>query len=197
MANPHPKTGPGGTPGVLFNTTNSPARQRWKWELAIRFMLKNPNAKQTEVAQHIGIDAHTLSFWMKDPEWVNLHNQITTGILTAVDAELAEDVRHQHLTLKRLIPVALQNLAELALQNANPSIKLKATQEILDREGHFAKVQRMGLATHEQGGISDEKDNNIAKALIDALNTAHASKDSEGKTKPLTIEASPVTEVLQ
>lgn len=182
MANPNPMNGAGGpghTKGVAFTTTNSPARKRWKWELAIRFQLKNPNAKQSEVAQHVGVDVVTLSTWMADPEWVNLHNQITTGILSSIDADLAEDITHQRLTLKRLVPLALQNLAELALQSSNPAIKLKATNEILDRDGHFAKVQRVGLATEDQGGVSDQKDNNIAEALIDALTIRKAAIDAK------------------
>jgi hypothetical protein len=206
VANPNPlggAGGPGHTAGVPFTTTNSPSRVRWKWELAIRFQLKNPNAKQTEVAQHIGIDVVTLSQWQSDPEWINLHNQIVTGILGAVDAELAEDITHQRLTLKRLVPTALQNLAELALQSANPNIKLKATTEILDRDGHFAKVQRVGLASEAQGGVSDEKDNDIATALIAALANAKTntstSQGEEGKVAgaPPTIDSAPASKEVQ
>jgi len=184
MANSNPlggTGGPGHTKGVAFTTTNSPSRQRWKWELAIRFQLKNPNAKQSEVAAHIGIDAQTLSTWQADPEWTNLYNQITTGILSSIDADLAEDITHQRLTLKRLVPTAIQNLAEMALQSANPNLKLKASLEILDRDGHMSKVQRIGLASEAQGGISDQKDDDVAKALGEALIQAKL-KQAESKT---------------
>lgn len=200
MANSNPMGGLGGPgrPTGPGTTTNSPSRMRWKWELAIRFMLRNPNAKHTEVAAHVGVAGGTLSQWMMDPEWVNLHNQITTGILSSIDADLAEDITHQRLTLKRLVPTALQNLAELALQSANPNIKLKATTEILDRDGHFAKVQRVGLATEDQGGVSDEKDNAIAAALGNALIAAQAAKQAAAiKAKEITIESAPTTEQVQ
>lgn len=198
MANSNPfggAGGPGHTPGVPFTTTNSPARVRWKWELAIRFQLKNPNAKQSEVAAHIGIDIQTLSNWQKDPEWANLHNQITTGILSSVDADLAEDITHQRLTLKRLVPVAIQNLADMALQSSNPNLKLKASLEILDRDGHMSKVQRIGLPAAEQGGVSDQKDDDVARALGEALLQARAKK---ALVKPeITIESAPASETPQ
>lgn len=197
MANHSAKGGPGVPQGTIFQTTNSPSRQRWKWELAIRFMLKNPNAKQPEVAQHIGVAIPTLSQWMTDPEWTNLHNQITTGILSSIDAELAEDITHQRLTLKRLVPTAIQNLADLALQSANPSIKLKASQEILDRDGHFAKVQRVGLATEGQGGVSDQKDDEISKLLVESLHLARERKQAQATTPSPTITSPSISKEVQ
>lgn len=191
MANPNPMQGlggPGHTKGTQFNTTNSPSRQRWKWELAIRFQLKNPNAKQSEVAKHIGVTTVTLSQWQADPDWQDLHNQIVTGILSHVDEDLAEDVTQQRLTLKRLLPVALQNLAAFATQDSNPQLKFKATQEILDREGNHARVTRMGLPTEQQGGVAGSIDNEVASKLIEALQAAQAVKKQE-----VTIDSPPVS----
>lgn len=191
MANPNPMNGPGGTAGgpghtkgQAFNTTNSPSRTRWKWELAIRFMLRNPNAKQTEVAKHIGVTTVTLSQWMANPDFVDLQNQITTGVLSHVDEDLAEDVVEQKLSLKRAIPMALQGLVDLAMQQSNPQIRLKAIGEILDREGNHAKVTRVGLPTHDQGGIAGAIDNDVANKLVEALQAAQAAK----QPKPVTIE---------
>jgi len=186
--------GPGHPSGVAFTTTNSPARQRWKWELAIRFQLKNPNAKQAEVAKHIGVSPVTLSQWQTDPSWMDLHNQIVTGVLSHVDEDLAEDLTAQRLTLKRMIPLALQNLADLALQSSNPAIKLKATQEILDREGNHAKVTRMGLATDSQGGVANHLDNEVALKLAEALLAARAASAA---TTPITIDSPLATEKEQ
>lgn len=200
MANSNPlggAGGPGHTKGVAFTTTNSPSRVRWKWELAIRFQLKNPNAKQSEVAAHIGVDIQTLSNWQSDPEWVNLHNQITTGILSSIDADLAEDITHQRLTLKRLVPLAIQNLAEMALQSANPNIKLKASMEILDRDGHMSKVQRIGLPAAEQGGVSDQKDDSVAQALIQALTQARTAQTPTKPVEPITIDSASPSEEVQ
>jgi hypothetical protein len=120
---------------------------------------------------------------------MDLHNQIVTGILSHVDEELAEDINAQRLSLKRLVPVALQNLADLALQNSNPGIKLKATQEILDREGNHARVTRVGLPSIEQGGIASHIDNEVANKLIEALQAAQAS---QAKPAPVTIEDPPL-----
>lgn len=200
MANSNPMSGQGGpghTPGVAFTTTNSPSRQRWKWELAIRFQLKNPNAKQSEVAAHIGVDIVTLSQWQAQQEWKDLHNQIVSGILSQIDAELAEDINHQRLSLKRLVPVAIQNLADLALQSANPNIKLKASMEILDRDGNMAKVQRVGLATAEQGGVASQVDNEVAKLLGEALLAAKAKKDASKEPAQPSISDPPVSKELQ
>lgn len=196
MANPKPMNAPGGGPGgpghqqgVAFNTTNSPSRKRWKWELAIRFQLKNPNAKQTEVAKHIGVTPVTLATWQADPDFVDLQNQIMTGVLSHVDEDLAEDVTTQKLSLKRMIPMALQGLADLALQTSNPQIKLKAIGEILDRDGHLAKVTRIGLPTEAQGGIAGVIDNEVAAKLVEALQTAQAA--TKAQATPVTIDSPP------
>lgn len=193
MANYQAKGGPGLPKGYVFSTTNSPSSVRWKWELAIRFMLKNPNAKMPEVAQHVGVAEQTLAQWKVDPEWTNLHNQITTGILSSIDADLAEDITHQRLTLKRLVPTAIQNLADLALQSANPSIKLKASQEILDRDGNFAKVARVGLAMQGQGGVSDQKDDDVSRALLESLAQARG-RGAEGQPAAQATQAPPTIE---
>jgi hypothetical protein len=190
MANPNAPGGPGHPAGQPFTTTNSPARVRWKWELAIRFLLKNPNAKQSEVAKHIGVSPVTLSTWMASPDWQDLHNQIVTGVLSHIDEGLVEDIAEQRLTLKRLLPVALQNLASFALQDSNPQLKFKATQEILDREGNHARVTRVGLPSAEQGGVASHLDNEAATQLLQALAA------TQGPKAP-TIEDPPVTETEQ
>lgn len=192
MANPNATGGPGHTPGQPFTTTNSPSRQRWKWELAIRFMLKNPNAKQSEVAKHIGVSPITLAVWQQDPDFVDLQNQIMTGVLSHVDEDLAEDVTNQKLSLKRMIPMALQGLADLALQSSNPQIKLKAIGEILDRDGHLAKVTRIGLPTDAQGGVAGTMDNEVAAKLLEALTAANtAATKAKANNQQPTIDSPP------
>ena len=192
MANFNAQGGPGHQPGVAFTTTNSAKRQQYKWELAIRFMLKYPNSKNSEVAAHIGIDTVTLSIWQNDPDFVVLKQQILSGVLCHLDEDLAEDVISNHLTLKRLVPVAIQNLADLAYQRTNERLRLEASREILDREGHFTKVSRVGLPTAEQGGVANAIDQNTANELINALNAAKAAN-----APPASIDDPPITESEQ
>lgn len=193
MANPFATGGPGHTPGVAFTTTNSPNRVRWKWELAIRFELRYPNAKNTEIATHIGIDPVTLSQWMADPDYKALKQQLISGILSHIDEGLAEDIQQNHITLKRLVPLAIQNLADLAMQRTSEKLRLEASREILDREGHFTKVSRIGLPTQEQGGVASTIDQETANTLIEALNAAKATHS----TSEASIDDPPLTESKQ
>lgn len=162
----------GRPPGVSHNSA-SPYSKRWRWELAIRFELANVGIKADAIAAHVGVSPSTLAQWRMNPEYVTLYNSIVCGVLDEIDSELSEDIKAQQFKLKKLVPIALTGLMELAMQKVNPSVRAKACSEILDREGNFAKVSRIGLATENQGGIG-KLDNDTANALIASLNAAKA-----------------------
>jgi hypothetical protein len=93
-------------------------------------------------------------------------------------------MEYKHERMRAMIPQALQNLYDLA-RSSNENVKLKATAEILDREGTMAKVSRIGLATQDQGGVGTVIDDEIASNLlgIQKIQAERAEKSAkEAKT---------------
>lgn len=185
--------GPGRPTGPA--TTGSSLQQKlWKWDIAIRYMIVNPNAQHKDIAAHVGVAQQTVAQWMIDPDFVTRSNTIRSGILSHLDEQICEDVKLQRIELKRAVPIAMQSLIDLALQRGNAQVRLKASAEILDRDGHFSKVSRIGLPTEDQGGISDQIDNATAATLIASLAKAQAAKEA---AKSPTIESPSPTEKVQ
>lgn len=159
------------TRGIPFGTktvSKSSQDRRYRMELAIRFFLLNPTATTSDMADHVGVSTQTINFWRQSKEWKNLHNQLTTGVLDNIDSKMFSDVEFQRMKLKRMVPLALQNLATLAMQQTDKKLMLEATKEILDREGNLSKVSRVGVPTESQGGTGSKVDSDVAAALMDA-----------------------------
>jgi len=143
-------------------------KTRWRTETAIRLALINPGLTDAEIAEHVGLTHAGYTQLKRRPEYKQIYTQLTTGILSSIDAELGSDIKNLRERLKSTVPVALQHLADL-LNNNDPKIKLQAIKETLDRDGRFASVTRVGLPTEEQGGFISKADHDIASALLGAV----------------------------
>jgi hypothetical protein len=124
------------------------------------------------IADHLGLTPAQITNWRSGvykQDYNNLKNQLLTGIMSSVDIELQDSVKFNRMKLDNAVPLALDNLVDLALQRTNPTLRLKASLEILDRQGQHAKVTRIGLPTSDQGGAGDVKDNDVASELVQAL----------------------------
>jgi len=125
--------------------------------------------KDPEIAAFLNLSLAGLAQMKADPEYAAIRMQVLTGVVSDAEKELIRDTEYKHELLRDLVPAALRNLFDLA-NSQNESIKLKATAEILDREGTMAKVSRIGLATADQGGIGNSIDDETAANLVTALN---------------------------
>jgi len=143
-----------------------------KMHILIRLELANPLLSSTDIAKLAGIGIGRFGMMKRLPLYQQLHNQYMTGLVTRLDVKVDANLTLTKETLHFAVPLAMQTLLKQALQEKDLRVQNKACNDLLDRDGHFAKVRRLGLATKDQGGVTaaDSKDNEVANELIKALN---------------------------
>ena len=137
--------------------------------LLVRLELKSPHLTSAEIAKMVGLSPQSYVILKASQLYRDIYNQYLSGVLTKLDVQVDNNLELTAESLKFAVPIAMQALVEQAIQTKNERIRNKAANDILDRDGHFAKVQRIGVATTEQGGAGDDKDNAIAGELVRAM----------------------------
>lgn len=143
--------------------------------LLVRLELANPTLSLLEIAQLAGIKQTHFAIIRATPLYQQVKNKYVTGLLTNLDQKVSDQYKTSKETLSFAVPIALQNLVKQAMNASDERVKNKACNDILDREGSFAKVTRMKLSTtttEKQAG--DEKDQDTAAQLLKALTNAPA-----------------------
>jgi hypothetical protein len=142
-----------------------------KMHILIRLELGNPLLSSTDIAKLAGIGIGRFAMMKRLPLYQQLHNQYMTGVITRLDTKVDKNLTLTQETLGFAVPMAMQALLKQAMQEKDLRVQNKACNDILDRDGHFAKVRRIGLATTEQGGAvaTEDKDNVAAAELIKAM----------------------------
>lgn len=158
--------------------TNASFKRQIRMQRAIN--LEKALYKDAEIAVFLGITPAGLAQMKADPEYVLLRMQAMSGVITEAEELYLKEAEYKHDQLRALVPQALQNLFDLA-RSQNEHVKLKATSEILDREGTLAKVSRIGLATADQGGAGTVIDDEIANNLlnIQKIQTERAAQSAK------------------
>jgi hypothetical protein len=128
-----------------------------------------------QIAAFIGINPQTLVLLKGTAEFQARMISLQTGIIEQHTESLRMDEEYQVQELRSLVPPALQKLKELLL-SANPHIALKATQDILDREGTHAKVSRSAIDLKEQVSLSVT--NAVAQSIANVLANAPRLPDT-------------------
>lgn len=157
-----------------------------KMHLLVRLELANPQLNVGEIARLAGIPLGRYAIFKRLPQYQQIHNQYFSGVITRLDKRVDQNMTLTSETLKFAVPIAMQNLLKQALQEKDLRVQNKACNDILDRDGHFAKVTRVGLATPEQGGVAADKDNEVANELIKAMQNGQPNTSTNIQTPPLT-----------
>jgi hypothetical protein len=165
-----------GNPGT--NRGKPHIRTIEKARIAVRLELRNMGIPLSDIAAHVGMTSSSFSLLRKTRLYRILKQQYFTGILSVYDENLIDDIEANTRTLKAAVPIALDNLVTFAADRTDKRICMEATKEILNRNGHFAPVSRIGLPTNDQGGITNKQDDEVAGELMGAmLRTAAKNKE--------------------
>lgn len=167
-------------------------RTKDRIKIAVRLELRNLGMSSSEIAEFIGISGTAFSILKKTSHYRIIKNQMMTGVLSEMDNQVAESLDLNSKTLRSGVPIALENLLALASgtfkgQPVDVKVMKDASESILDRDGRFAKVSRIGAPSKEQGGFADGVDQEVAGELINAL--------ANGKKK-VNIETPPASEAI-
>lgn len=150
-----------------------------KLKLIIRLELGSPNLSIGQICQIVGISQVRLATLRKLPIYTILHNQYMTGVITRLDKRVEDNYDLTSQTMKFSVPIAMQNLVQQAMNAKDERIKNKACNDILDRDGRFAKVTRTNLIVENDPNKVADKDNDEANTLIKALQTAKTNQSAQ------------------
>jgi hypothetical protein len=168
-----------------------------KINLLIRLELDNPHLSSTQIALLCGLSIQRYSVMKRHPYYQQIHNTYMTGLLTNLDMSIGNKYTQAQKTLEMAVPVAMQGLFKQALMAKDERVKNKAFNDILDRDGRFAKVQRHGLATAEQGGVADDKDNKAVLQMLEAINSVKNTNNLSQVSPPPTIHDPGISDKVQ
>jgi hypothetical protein len=132
------------------------------------------------IANHIGVTKQYISQLKATKEFQNATIAVMSGLLSTENQQALESLAARRAELDAMVPMALMQLRNLALSR-NPNIALRATQEILDREGNFAKVSKSSVELKTPEDLSNaSKVGNEMLSILRGIN-------------PNTIQADPVS----
>jgi hypothetical protein len=152
-----------------------------KINIIIRLRLANPAMTLTDIAKLVGLSPVRMSIVMKSPEYNRLSNHYLTGIYHGLDQQVKSQLHGAGETLKLAVPVAMSELLKEVLHAKDERVRNKAANDILDRDGHFAKVSRVGVSVETDPSAINKKDQEMAGVFLKAIASSGA-----GETVPLT-----------
>lgn len=156
-----------------------------KMQIAARIEMANLGMTDDAIAMHLGVRVAVFRRLKKVKMYQQIKSQLLTGILAPLDEDLNNNYNVNKRRLASAVPMALENLMALASQKVDKALQLKASQDLLDREGSFAKVSRQNVTVVDKNQASTPEDDAVAAEILHAARASHTSKvDIDGK--PLT-----------
>lgn len=150
--------------------------------------LENAGFTKPQIAAMLVISTNRLSYIMKSPDYLIVRMGITHGIVVDGEAQLSIIKAQRKEMLTQLLPPALQLLAnEIQRQPitlAERKHQVALAQDLMDREGTFAKVSRTEIKPVDH--FDFEETDKASRSVINAIraaapaagNTSHHTKDA-------------------
>lgn len=146
----------------------------WKRALKIervaRLSLDPAMYSNEQIANHLKCHVQTVVLIRQLPEYHAKMLELSSGILSAYDADLRSDTDNARAELKSMIPSSMMVIRDALLNKRNPALQFKAALEIMDREGSMAKVSKSSVAVEVKPNM--QVDPNVASNLMALLSSA-------------------------
>lgn len=153
----------GGNPSAL--NRGMTIGKRIKIEKAARLCATGLYPDKT-VADHLGITQVYLSQLKTTKEFQSAAMAVMTGVLSRANEDALSTIEDRREELSAMVPMALLRLRNLALSR-NENIALKANMEILDRDGHLAKVSKSSIELKKPEDLNEAT--KTANSILDIL----------------------------
>lgn len=123
-----------------------------------------------QIAAHMGINVQTLVYLKNTPEFQSKLIELATGVISQFDKDLREDILNNGRDeLRGMVPIALQGL-RTALVSKNEQIKMRAIEQVLDREGTLSRVSRTSVSLETKPDLTQA--NSVGSDLLSLLQNA-------------------------
>jgi hypothetical protein len=162
------------TPLGNVSTKKAPGMQHKRYmrmEKLVRLELSGYT--EDEMAFHQQITKVRVNQIKRTPEYIALRTSLASGLVSEADRNMLEDLNDNHQVLREMVPEALLAVRDAILDKNNPALRLRAAQDLLDREGTLAKVSKTEVKTRVE--YDYDQHDKVAGSLLDAL------KDTESK----------------
>lgn len=152
-----------------------------------------------EIAKLLNISLVTLHQMKAQPEYLAKRAELSTGVVTDLEAGLRQDTENLRREIQDMMPSALRVLRNAvsrgAVDNApvqDIKLGLDASREIMDREGTFAKVSKSEIKLKEAPHIKDGEavETDLLALLQEAQKVKDLKNNPDGKTEQtITLES--------
>lgn len=151
------------------NSAKATAGRTWKRHLRMEKVVRLTALglySNEQIANSLGVVPQTIIAIRATPEFQAKMVEIATGVISEHDKELRENAENQRSELKSMVPTALLQLRSAALSR-NENIALRASLEILDRDGTLAKVSKVSVEHKEKPDLDGI--NSTASSIMQLL----------------------------
>lgn len=146
-----------------------------------------------EIAAVIGLTPGGLANLKRHPHYRDIIVSLKEGTVRDMDLAIAEDVGAMRKRIREFVPHALRTIMDAASQRRDLKLAVQASNDIIAIDGRFAKVERIGLPTAEQGGVGASTND---PEMVNALTAALASRARKSIQTEPTINDPPITESI-
>jgi hypothetical protein len=179
--------------GRLGAKTGAAATFRKVKRLELMVRLENAGIPDPAAAAMLVISVPRLRHIKKSPEYLQVRMKITHGLVVDYEGSLANIKTQRREMLTQMLPAALQVLAN-EIQSPGVSLaerkhKVAVAQDIMDREGLFAKISKTEIKPVDEF-TSDAMDAESARLIASVKKYAPAiSSDDKSDSVRATIDS--------
>lgn len=160
--------------------------------IAARLEINNLGMTDDLIALHLGVRVAVFRRLKKVKIYQQIKSQLMTGVIASLDDEINNNYQINKRRLASAVPTALENLIALASQKLDKSLQLKASQDLLDREGSFAKISRANVTVQDKPAASSPEDDAVAGEILQSVRNK-----TNAQTTMQTIDNDPLTDKVQ
>lgn len=123
------------------------------------------------------------------PEYIGAKVAAATNILSQAEKDALQTLENRRQALEDLVPEALGVIRDTINNRNNPVLRLKAAQDLLDREGSLAKVSRTEVSLPKEHDLArhQKATDNLLSAL-NAINVPIQKEAEQLKEQPAGVE---------
>jgi len=171
-----------GKPSAKLNNGTG-ATKGWRKYLKIRMtaLFEAQGFSDTEIGFALGITPQYVRMLKNTPEYVAAKVTAATNVLSQAEKDALKNIEARHQVMADMVPDALHAIRDTLLNSSNPALRLKAAQDILDREGTLAKVSRTEVSLPKDHDYSQHE--KVTNNLLAALQKVNAPKQPEQAQK--------------
>jgi hypothetical protein len=118
--------------------------RNWRKLLKIKTVaqLESNLYSDDEIAIYIGCTPQYVRMLKNTPEYISARISASTGMLAQTERKALETLDDRRAAMDDMVPEALVAIRNAILDHSNPTLQLKASQDLLDRQGDLAKVSK-------------------------------------------------------